>query len=84
MNDHNLLTWERLHGLWRMLLNFNPTTVSSQPGQGLGAQVQQLAFPSHGNGNVSVVEDKNTSQLDKGVRALDIGDGFDNDAPNQV
>ncbi|KAF8469438.1 hypothetical protein DFH94DRAFT_615353, partial [Russula ochroleuca] len=34
--------WKRLHGFWRMLPNFNPFTVSSEPGQNLGTEA--LAF----------------------------------------
>lgn len=36
--------WSRLHGLWRTLPNFNPYTVSSEPGQDLkGEALQYMA-----------------------------------------
>ncbi|KAJ7233813.1 hypothetical protein C8J57DRAFT_1532137 [Mycena rebaudengoi] len=34
--------WERLHGYWRTLPNFNPFTVSSEPGQDVAAQALAL------------------------------------------
>ena len=43
----SLELWERLHGLWRTLPNFNPFTVSSEPGQRLDEDAQDLLFPSH-------------------------------------
>lgn len=33
--------WSRLHGFWRTLPNFNPWTVSSEPGQDLEAEALQ-------------------------------------------
>jgi hypothetical protein len=34
--------WKRLHGFWRTLPNFNPYTVSSEPGQDLAAEALTL------------------------------------------
>lgn len=34
--------WERLHGYWRTLPNYNPVTVNSEPGQDLEAQAMAL------------------------------------------
>jgi hypothetical protein len=34
--------WKRLHGFWRTLPNFNPYTVSSEPGQDLAAEALAL------------------------------------------
>ena len=51
--DYKLLFWECLHGFWRMLPNFNPHVVSSEPSQDLEGKAQELFFPSHGNGDVS-------------------------------
>ncbi|KAJ7157566.1 hypothetical protein C8R43DRAFT_826483, partial [Mycena crocata] len=34
--------WERLHGFWRTLPNFNPFTVSSEPGQNIADQAITL------------------------------------------
>lgn len=33
--------WSRLHGYWRTLPNFNPFTVSSEPGQDLEEEARQ-------------------------------------------
>src|SRR5882762_135128 len=38
--------WERLHGFWRTLPNFNPVTVSSEPGQDLVEEAKGLLIPS--------------------------------------
>ena len=34
--------WERLHGFWQTLPNFNPQTFSSDPGQQIGAEMEEL------------------------------------------
>lgn len=34
--------WKRLHGFWRTLPNFNPFTVSSEPGQDLSTEALSL------------------------------------------
>jgi len=34
--------WERLHGYWRTLPNFNPHTVTSEPGQPLENEAMAL------------------------------------------
>jgi hypothetical protein len=34
--------WEHLHGFWQMLPNFNPQTFSSDPGQQIGAEMEEL------------------------------------------
>jgi hypothetical protein len=48
--------WRRLHGYWRTLPNFNPYTVSSEPGQDLGAQalafIQNEGAPAEGDNSV--------------------------------
>jgi len=38
--------WERLHGLWRTLPNFNPHPLSSDPGQCIGEQMEALIAAS--------------------------------------
>ena len=56
--DYNFPIWERLHGFWRTLPNFNPHVVSSEPGQNLEREAQTLLFPSRGNhGNLSGQEE---------------------------
>lgn len=39
--------WERLHGYWRTLPNFNPLTVTSEPGQDLEADAVELFGRAH-------------------------------------
>ena len=34
--------WERLHGFWRTLPNFNPFTVTSQPGQDMAMEAVEM------------------------------------------
>ena len=38
--------FSRLHGYWASIPSFNPTTVSSYPGQDLGHEAQELLFPT--------------------------------------
>ena len=38
----NFKWWPRLHGFWHTLPNFNPYTVSSEPGQDLAAEAQSV------------------------------------------
>ena len=38
----NFPFWECLHGLWQTLPNFNPCPLSSDPGQGIGKQMESL------------------------------------------
>ncbi|KAF8191874.1 hypothetical protein K438DRAFT_1762457 [Mycena galopus ATCC 62051] len=39
---HNLPYWDRLHGFWHTLPNFNPTVVTSDAGQDIVAQALKL------------------------------------------
>jgi len=39
--------WECLHGYWRTLPNFNPLTVTSEPGQDLEASALELFEHGH-------------------------------------
>ena len=68
--------------MWRTLPNFNPVVASSEPGQDLDGQAQQLLFPSCRNGNVSEDEVEDASPLDTIEDAGALED--DNDAPDQV
>jgi len=47
--EHNLPIWERLHGFWRTLPNYNPHTVLSGPSQDIEGEAQELLFLLHGN-----------------------------------
>ncbi|KAJ7642519.1 hypothetical protein B0H17DRAFT_836452, partial [Mycena rosella] len=38
----NLPYWDRLHGFWRTLPNFNPTVVDSEPGLDVAAEALKL------------------------------------------
>lgn len=40
--------WERLHGFWRALPNYNPFSVSSEPGQGLEQEARSMLQISGG------------------------------------
>ena len=44
--------WERLHGYWRTLPNYNPVTVTSDPGQDLESNaVALVGMALNGDGN---------------------------------
>jgi hypothetical protein len=46
----NFKWWPRLHGFWRTLPNFNPYTVSSDPGQDLVEEAHSVLLgPSGGH-----------------------------------
>jgi hypothetical protein len=40
--------WPRLHGYWRTLPNFNPYTVTSDPGQDLADEAHSVLLGGHG------------------------------------
>jgi len=85
--NHKLPIWERLHGLWRTLLNFNPDVASSDPGQDLEGQALRLMFTSRREGgDVSdeEIEDATLLDVEEDAGPLDIGDGSDVDGPDQV
>jgi hypothetical protein len=42
LETENSKWWPRLHGFWRTLPNFNPYTVSSDPGQGLANEAHSV------------------------------------------
>ena len=97
--DYKLPVWERLHGFWQTLLNFNPHTASSETGQNLKGEARNLLFPSHGNGNAdegelpegeigNEIKDPGLLGMVEGAAGdidIDIGlEGYDDDAPNKV
>ena len=43
--------WERLHGYWRTLPNYNPVTVTSDPGQDLESDALALIGGTIGDGD---------------------------------
>ena len=43
--------WPRLHGYWRTLPNFNPYTVSSEPGRDLAGEAQSVLLGTSGSRN---------------------------------
>jgi hypothetical protein len=43
----NFRWWPRLHGFWRTLPNFNPYTVSSDPGQDLADEALSVLMGGH-------------------------------------
>jgi len=64
--NYKLPFWERLHGFWRTLPNFNPHVVSSEPGQDLEGEAQELFFPLRGNGDISEEDEpRNEVEEDK-------------------
>jgi hypothetical protein len=96
---HKLPVWERLHGFWRTLPNFNPHAVSSEPGQDLEGEARDLIYPSRRNdnssedepeANIGGDEDDDASLFDMiegaaGAMDLDLGlEGLDNNAPDKV
>ena len=91
---HELPVWERLHGFWRTIPNFNPYMVSSEPGQDLESEAQEVLFPSHRNGNASEGEeledeiaDTNPGTVERAAGAVDISielEESDDGAPDEV
>jgi hypothetical protein len=51
----NFKWWPRLHGYWRTLPNFNPYTVSSDPGQDLAGEAHSVLMGGCGSGNLGLV-----------------------------
>ena len=87
--------WERLHGFWRTIPNFNPHMVSSEPGQDLEGKAEETLFLPRRNGNAGEreeledeIEGANPLGVTEGAAgAVDIGSefgGFDDEAPNEV
>jgi hypothetical protein len=44
----NFKWWPRLHGFWRTLPNFNPYTVTSDPGQDLAGEALSVLIGGQG------------------------------------
>jgi hypothetical protein len=51
----NFKWWPRLHGYWRRLPNFNPYTVTSDPGQDLADEALSVLMGGHGHGDLGLV-----------------------------
>lgn len=51
----NFKWWPRLHGYWRTLPNFNPYTVSSDPGQDLADDACSVLMGDRGLGDLGLV-----------------------------
>jgi hypothetical protein len=51
----NFKWWPRLHGYWRTLPNFNPYTVTSDPGQDLGEEALSVLMGGHEHRNLALV-----------------------------
>jgi hypothetical protein len=47
--------WLRLHGYWCTLPNFNPYTISSEPGHDLAGQAASILMGGHGRGDSDLV-----------------------------
>jgi hypothetical protein len=45
----NFKWWPRLHGYWRTLPNFNPYTVTSDPGQDLADEALSVLMGNRGD-----------------------------------
>lgn len=87
LTDCKFPFWEHLHGLWRTLPNYNPVMVSADHAQGLENQAERQFSRSYRSADVSEGEVQDTSPLDTAEEdpgGLDIEDGSDNDAPDQV
>jgi hypothetical protein len=50
----NFRWWPRLHGFWHTLPNFNPYTVSSDPGQDLADEALSVLMGGHASGRVDL------------------------------
>ena len=59
----NFKWWPRLHGYWRTLPNFNPYTVSSDPGQDLADEALSVLMGGRGHGDLGLVHVQFLSQL---------------------
>jgi hypothetical protein len=53
----NFKWWPRLHGYWRTLPNFNPYTVSSDPGQDLADEALSVLVGDQGRIDSDLVRD---------------------------
>ena len=71
--DYKLPVWERLHGIWRTLPNFNPLVVSSEPGQDLAGEAQRLLFPSRTFGDGDASEEEEPEDNVPGEEIEDVG-----------
>jgi hypothetical protein len=77
--------WDRLHGFWRTIPNFNPNVVSTDPSQDLAATAERLMFTLRGTGNVSEVEDKDASPPDPDMdEELEDADARDMDIEDEL
>ncbi|KAN0105459.1 hypothetical protein V8E52_011011 [Russula decolorans] len=54
----NFRWWPWLHGFWRMLPNFNPYTVSSDPGQDLADEALSVLMGGHASGRIDLALDE--------------------------
>ncbi len=53
----NFKWWPRLHGYWRTLPNFNPYTITSDPGQGLANEALAVLMGGQEHHDLSLVHD---------------------------
>jgi hypothetical protein len=70
--DHNLPIWDRLHGFWRTLPNFNPPLMNAGSKHGEFDRALELMFPSSSNDNVGGEEVDDATPL--GIFEGDPGD----------
>ena len=74
--------WERLHGFWHTLPNFNPVTVTSNPGQDLEADA--MALFDGGLGDVDDTEPAHDTFTPEEQAEINLDKDADGDDDNYV
>lgn len=72
--------WERLHGFWRTLPSFNPYSVSSEPGQDLVREAEQLMQRDSKGSEEDSNKDGNTEIYVDDFEELEVGCDVPKDA----
>jgi hypothetical protein len=89
ISDNNFPFWDRLHGFWSTLPNFNPLVVSAAHGQLLKTDMRVVVSSKIKDdiiGGVEESEDATPAQdsIEDFPGVMDVEDGFDDDAPDEV
>ena len=89
-SDNHFSFWDRLHGFWRKLPNFNLMAVSAEHGQYLKTKMRVAMSLSKSKNNViGGVEESEDATLVQDIindipGVMDVEDGFNDDTPNEV
>jgi hypothetical protein len=88
-SDNNFPFWDRLHGFWSKLPNFNPMAVSAEHGQLLKTDLRAVVSSKIKDDVIwggEESEDATPAQdsIEDFPGVMDVEDGFDDDAPDEV